>query len=237
MPEGFKVFETTGAWESYSTPARDLRLLIAIDVVTGFAEKVKRQPAVFGVPAGDAAALAAVTARLATARDAQVREDRFNFEYTRSDGSKWKLSLADLIERAPRLEAAYNPNDCPEHRWGAEARGEEGRTCKRHAPADQADKMQRYKEWFRERKRPARDVMKARTCPGLDRAATDLAVCPEVATSGTDSVRSAMSGGQEHEHRGGIRSWPGGARVDGGSSRDTSFVSVGGAFGTLAACP
>ena len=156
MPDGFKVFETTGAWESYSTPARDLRLLIAIDVVTGFSEKVKRQPAVFGVPAGDAAALAAVTAKLAASRDAQVAEDRFKFEYTRSDGSKWRLSLADLIKRAGRLEAAYNPNDCPEHRWGAEAGSDEARTCKRHAPADQQDKMQRYKSWFHDRKRPAR---------------------------------------------------------------------------------
>lgn len=156
MPDGFKVFETTGAWESYSTPARDLRLLIAIDVVTGFSEKVKRQPAVFGVPAGDAAALAAVTAKLAASRDAQVAEDRFKFEYTRSDGSKWRLSLADLIKRAGRLEAAYNPNDCPEHRWGAEAGSDEARTCKRHAPADQQDKMQRYKAWFHDRKRPAR---------------------------------------------------------------------------------
>lgn len=156
MPEGFKVFETTGAWESYSTPARDLRLLIAIDVVTGFSDKIKRQPGVFGVPEGDPKALAAVTDRLAKARDALVREDRFTFEYTRSDGSKWRLSLGELIARAPRLEAAYNPNDCPELRWGAESGSDEARTCKRRAPAEQADKMQRYKTWFHERKRPAR---------------------------------------------------------------------------------
>ncbi|MBL9099786.1 MAG: hypothetical protein JNL82_02450 [Myxococcales bacterium] len=156
MPDGFKVFETTGAWESYSTPARDLRLLIAIDVVRGFAEKIKRQPEVFGVPAGDAAALAAVTARLAEARDVLLRDPRFSFEYTRSDGSKWKISLADLIARADRLEAAYNPNDCPELRWGAEPGSEEARTCRRHAPPEQQDKMQRYKTWFHERKRPAR---------------------------------------------------------------------------------
>src|SRR5256886_6595821 len=33
MPDGPAIFETTGAWEDFATPARDLRLLIAIDVV------------------------------------------------------------------------------------------------------------------------------------------------------------------------------------------------------------
>ena len=33
MPAGPSIFETTGAWEDFATPSRDLRLLIAIDVV------------------------------------------------------------------------------------------------------------------------------------------------------------------------------------------------------------
>ncbi len=33
MPNGPSIFQTSGAWEDYSTPARDFRLLIAIDVV------------------------------------------------------------------------------------------------------------------------------------------------------------------------------------------------------------
>ena len=33
MPDGAAIFETTGAWEDFATPSRDLRLLIAIDVV------------------------------------------------------------------------------------------------------------------------------------------------------------------------------------------------------------
>ena len=33
MPDGPAIFETIGAWEDFSTPSRDLRLLIAIDVV------------------------------------------------------------------------------------------------------------------------------------------------------------------------------------------------------------
>lgn len=156
MPDGFKVFETTGAWESYSTPARDLRLLIAMDVVRGFSDKVRRQPAVFGVPEGQPAALDALLARLEQARTQLLAEPRFRFEYTRSDGSQHTLSLADLMQRAPSLEAAYNPNDCPELRWGAPAASDELRPCGRRAPAEQQAKMQRYRGWFADRKRPAR---------------------------------------------------------------------------------
>src|SRR6185369_14164655 len=38
MPSGAAIFETSGAWEDYATPSRDLRLLIAIDVVRNFPE-------------------------------------------------------------------------------------------------------------------------------------------------------------------------------------------------------
>ncbi|HLT38026.1 MAG TPA: hypothetical protein VK034_17190, partial [Enhygromyxa sp.] len=56
MPWGHSVFETSGAWENFSTPARDLRLLIAVDVVLGFADKVRRNPEAFGLdPAVDPA--------------------------------------------------------------------------------------------------------------------------------------------------------------------------------------
>jgi hypothetical protein len=43
MPDGPAIFETIGAWEDFSTPSRDLRLLIAIDVVRGFPERVARR--------------------------------------------------------------------------------------------------------------------------------------------------------------------------------------------------
>src|SRR5260370_25851725 len=45
MPNGPSIFGTTGAWEDYSTPARDFRLLIAIDVVRGFPDRVIRRVA------------------------------------------------------------------------------------------------------------------------------------------------------------------------------------------------
>lgn len=152
MPEGFAVFETTGSWESYSTPARDLRLLIAIDVVRGFSDKVRRQPSVFGAEGR----VDAVVAELDAAREQLLADPRYRFTYTRSDGSAWTLGLADVVARARALEVGYNPNDCPEHRWGAAAGSDEARTCKRRAPAEQQAKLERYREWFATRKRPGR---------------------------------------------------------------------------------
>jgi hypothetical protein len=50
MPDGPAIFETTGAWEDFSTPSRDLRLLIAIDVVRGFPDRVARRPERYAMP-------------------------------------------------------------------------------------------------------------------------------------------------------------------------------------------
>ena len=44
MLAGPTIFETTGAWEDFSTPSRDLRLLIAIDVVRGFPDASLASP-------------------------------------------------------------------------------------------------------------------------------------------------------------------------------------------------
>ncbi len=79
------------------------------------------------------------------------------FSYTRSDGSKWTLSLKDVLDRMAALEMAYNINDCVELRWGAPEGSEEATTCKRHAPAAQREKMASdYRPWFSERRRPPR---------------------------------------------------------------------------------
>ena len=50
MPNGPAIFETGGAWEDFSTPSRDLRLLIAIDVVLGFPDRVARRPERYAMP-------------------------------------------------------------------------------------------------------------------------------------------------------------------------------------------
>lgn len=152
MPEDAAIFETTGPWEDFSTPSRDLRLLIAIDIVLGFPERVARQPARFAMPATKAAA--EVKEDLARVLRDELAARRVT--YQRSDGSPFTLSLADVAARAAELEMAYNPNDCVEVRWGAPARSDEAKTCRRRAPADQRARMRRYRTWFHERRRPPR---------------------------------------------------------------------------------
>jgi len=63
-----------------------------------------------------------------------------------------------VLDRAADLEMAYNPNDCVELRWGAPDKTDEASTCKRHAPSAQQVKMQQYRAWFHERRRPPRDA-------------------------------------------------------------------------------
>ncbi|MGO9234520.1 MAG: hypothetical protein ACLP4V_10770 [Methylocella sp.] len=150
MPDGPSIFETTGAWEDFSTPARDFRVLIAIDVVIGFPDRVERRPERYAIANGKSAADVKAEMQSVLASELAMR----NFSYTRSDGSAWTLSLKDVIDREAALEMAYNPNDCVELRWAAPEESAEASTCKRHAPAAQRAKMTEYRTWFRERHWP-----------------------------------------------------------------------------------
>jgi hypothetical protein len=152
MPDGATIFETTGAWEDFSTPSRDLRLLIAIDVVRGFPDRVARRPDRYAMPAGKS--VDQVRAELVGVLASELASRRFS--YTRSDGSAWPLVLKHVLDRAPALEMAYNPNDCVELRWGASDRSDEAATCRRRAPSAQRNKMTEYRAWFHERRRPPR---------------------------------------------------------------------------------
>jgi hypothetical protein len=157
MPWGHSVFETAGAWENFSTPARDLRLLIAIDVVAGFAAKVRRNPGAFGLdPVGEAEQFELTMRYLAEQREQLLADPEHAITYARSDGSSWKLGLDQVVGRAAAFEAAYNPNDCPELRWGAPEGSDERSTCDRRAPQDQQIKMRYYRAWFADRRRPSR---------------------------------------------------------------------------------
>ncbi|MGD9924559.1 MAG: hypothetical protein AB7V13_24400 [Pseudorhodoplanes sp.] len=152
MPDGAAIFETTGAWEDFATPSRDLRLLIAMDVVRHFPDRVARRPERYAMPKDKSpdqvkAELQAVLTQELSAR---------TFSYPRSDGSPWTLSLKDVIDRIVDLEMAYNVNDCVELRWGAKDGSDEAATCKRRAPQAQRAKMTDYREWFSERRRPPR---------------------------------------------------------------------------------
>jgi hypothetical protein len=152
MPDGAAIFETTGAWEDFATPARDLRLLIAIDVVRGFPDRVARRPERYAMPKEKS--VAAVKAELEGVLASELSARKFS--YTRSDGSSWTLALKDVMDRTAALEMGYNLNDCVELRWGAPDKSEEGSTCKRHAPSAQRAKMTEYRNWFHERRRPPR---------------------------------------------------------------------------------
>ncbi len=153
MPSGHAIFETTGAWENFSTPARDLRLLIAIDLVRGFEDKVARNADVY-VRGGQS--MEALRAELKTAREALLADPKATFSYVRSDGSAWTLTVADLVARAEAFELGYNPNDCPEIRWGAPEGSDERKPCRRRAPELQRRKMAAYRPWFAKRQRPPR---------------------------------------------------------------------------------
>jgi hypothetical protein len=152
MPDGAAIFETTGPWEDFSTPARDLRLLIAMDVVRGFPDRVARRPERYAMPKGKS--VAEVKAELQSVLASELAARKFS--YPRSDGSLWNLTLKDVFDRMTVLEMAYNPNDCVELRWGAPAGSAEASTCRRHAPSAQRAKMKKYRPWFHERRRPPR---------------------------------------------------------------------------------
>ncbi|MGQ0456024.1 MAG: hypothetical protein ACT4OU_03060 [Hyphomicrobium sp.] len=152
MPDGAAIFETTGAWEDFATPSRDLRLLIAIDVVRGYPDRVARRPERYAMPKGRS--VADIKADLESLLAAEIAARKFS--YARSDGSAWTLTLKDVLDRAAALEVAYNVNDCVEVRWGAKDATDEASTCKRRAPSAQRAKMSEYRAWFSERRRPPR---------------------------------------------------------------------------------
>ncbi len=152
MPEGADIFETSGAWEDYSTPARDLRLLIAIDLVTRYPDRVVSNPSAFSFPRTQQPREIAETIRNLS----RTYLASHSVTYRRSNDSNQRLTLQDVIDRRRELEIGYNPNDCIEIRWGAPEGSEEYSTCGRHAPAEQLARVRTYRSWFHSRTRPPR---------------------------------------------------------------------------------
>jgi hypothetical protein len=151
MPSGAAIFETIGPWEDYATPSRDMRLLIAMNVIEQLPERIVRYPELFSL-----GGRSAEEAREDIGRRHDQRVGERRFSYTRSDGSHWELSVADVFARRAAIEVGYNPNDCVEVRWGAEADSAEYEPCRRHAPAEQKARMEQYRSWFRKTQRPTR---------------------------------------------------------------------------------
>lgn len=151
MPLGPKIFETTGPWEDYATPSRDMRLLIALRVLGGLPARIMGHPELFVLGGRQPAE---VRAEIEALHEKETRER--TLAYRRSDGSTFRLSVADIFARRTALEMAYNPNDCVEIRWGATPETPDYATCNRHAPDEQRARMREYRAWFREAKRPPR---------------------------------------------------------------------------------
>ncbi len=124
------IFLAGGQWENFSTPNRDLRLLIAMDEVLNYHGMNELQPVL------------------------DRKSSELSITYTRSDGSLQKLTLAEILKRRDSFEMAYNPNDGPEIRWGAPEDSEERAMCKRRAPSSQVEKMRSVRTWFSKRLHP-----------------------------------------------------------------------------------
>lgn len=151
MPSGIRIFRTNGPWEDFSTPARDMRLLIAMDVLTDFPERLLRTPEAFALPEKETPEQ--MRDKLVELHAAWAAE--MTITYERSDGSNQILTILEVLARATAFEVAYNPNDCVEVRWGAPEGSAEGATCSRRAPKRQRAKLKKYRGWFEERRRPS----------------------------------------------------------------------------------
>jgi hypothetical protein len=82
------------------------------------------------------------------------QSEKLTISYIRSNGSEQVLTIAEILKRREAFEMAYNPNDCPEIRWGAPENSDERSTCKRKVFAGQLKTMQTVREWFHKRLHP-----------------------------------------------------------------------------------
>ncbi|HBL76359.1 MAG: hypothetical protein A2W90_08470 [Bacteroidetes bacterium GWF2_42_66] len=144
------VFQTGGQWENFSTPNRDLRLLIAMDAVLDFPDRIVRTPEDFDISSFTSPEQ--VKKKLQTILDEKVSE--LSISYTRTDGSLQKLTIKEILARRDAFEMAYNPNDGVEIRWGAPENSDERSTCRRHTPSYQLERMRSVRKWFTNRLHP-----------------------------------------------------------------------------------
>jgi len=144
------IFLAGGQWEDFSTPNRDLRLLIAMDAVLDFPELASRSPEDYKF--AHKLTSEQLRTKLQTILEQKVPE--LSISYTRSDGSIKTLTVGEILKRKDAFEMAYNPNDGIEIRWGAPEKSSEISTCRRHAPAYQSERMRAVRMWFSKRLHP-----------------------------------------------------------------------------------
>jgi len=144
------VFQAGGQWEDFSTPNRDLRLLIAMDAVMDFPDKIVRSPEDFDLPILQSPE----HVKKSLENLLQKKLSELSISYTRTNGAEQTLTLAEILKRKAAFEMAYNPNDGIEIRWGAPEGSEERSTCRRHVPAGQLKTMNEVRQWFQKRLHP-----------------------------------------------------------------------------------
>lgn len=151
MPSGIAgIFLAGGQWEAYSTPNRDLRLLIAMDAVLGLPERVVSTPGNFDIPRD--VSPEQIKEKLQTVLEKKGAE--LAITYIRSDGTEQLLTVSEILKRREAFEMAYNPNDGIEIRWGAPEGSDEKSTSRRRAPSGQLEKMRTARPWFQKRLHP-----------------------------------------------------------------------------------
>ena len=144
------VFQTGGVWEDFSTPNRDLRLLIAMDAVLDFPDKVMRSPEDYKIPLLQSPEK--VKENMQDLLNEKLTE--LSITYIRSNGTEQVLTISEILKRRDAFEMAYNPNDGAEIRWGAPENSDERSTCRRKVPAGQLKVMNDVRVWFQKRLHP-----------------------------------------------------------------------------------
>ncbi|MBQ9394822.1 MAG: C40 family peptidase [Proteobacteria bacterium] len=152
MPLGYAVFETSGPWEDFATPSRDMRMLIAIDAVRDFPDQIRRNAARYGLNDDDAIQKAVAEAQ--SAMDEVLA--KYTITYMNSAGNPVTITMKTIVERVENLEMAYHPADCNEVRWGTPENDPEYATCSRRASASEQAKLEKMRVWFHKRARPGR---------------------------------------------------------------------------------
>ena len=105
MPEGPKIFETVGPWEDFATPSRDMRLIIAMNVLAGLPQRIVQHPELFVL--GGRKPAEAQQEIEDPARQADQASGRI--EYKRTDGSSQRLTVADMHRPQGGLRDGLQP--------------------------------------------------------------------------------------------------------------------------------
>jgi len=144
------IFQAGGQWENFSTPNRDLRLLIALDAVLDFPDIVIHSEGDYNISRLGSPEQA--KKKLETLLNQKTSE--LSISYARTNGSIQKLTLNEILKRKDAFEMTYNPNDGIEIRWGAGENSDEVSTCRRFAPKTQHETMNKIRPWFHKRLHP-----------------------------------------------------------------------------------